>query len=169
MAKKRYDLELSRVLYALDTGDRSFYASLTPEEQKAYVPLILMRWMSALGDQNRYQGYAIISTNDIVNLRFWQLSKHPELQHLLLCLTGLKSKQYHLWINNKTKGSKTKAVDAFLRELHPGINRDELSILRNSHDKDSFKELCYAAGKSDQETKQLVEEFKKVIKDGRSA
>lgn len=160
--KKKYNLDLQRVLGALDAGDRNFYKNLTPEEKKAYVPLILMRWMSAVGDQNPNAAYSIVMTNDLVNIGFWQLAKHPELHHQLLCLTGLGRKQYRTWIKPGGKSSKTKLVDEFLRELHPGVNQDELQILKDGYDNDSFKKLCYSAGKSDQEIKALMEDWKKL-------
>jgi hypothetical protein len=164
--QKKNGLDLSRVLSELDKGNKSFYRNLSDEERKSYVPLVLMRYMSSLSDQSSNNAYAIIAANDLVNVGFWQLSKHPELQHLLLCLTGLGSKQYRPWISNKNKISKTKLLDEFFMELHPGINQDELQILKDGFDDKSFKKLCHAAGKSDQETKYLMEDFKKMHKDG---
>lgn len=164
--KKKYGLELKRVLGELDSGNRQFYSSLSAEEKKAYVPLVLMRCMSSLGDQNKNNQYAIIIVNDLVNIGFWQLTKHPELQHLLLCLTGLGEKQYRPWIPNNGRSSKTKVLDDFFRELHPGANDSELDILKSSYDNDSFKQLCYAAGKSDQQVKSLMDEWKKFAKNG---
>lgn len=165
-AEKKYKLELSKVLNALDTGDKNFYNSLTSEEKKAYTPLILMRYMSSLGDQSRNKEYAIIATNDLVNIGFWQLSKYPDLQHLLLCAAGLGSKQYHQWIPAKGKRSKESAIDAFFIELYNDINDIELEILKGYYDKDSFKQLLIDAGKSDKEIKDLVEEWKKHNKNG---
>lgn len=163
---KKHGLDLSRVLNELDRGNKDFYRNLSDEEKKAYVPLVLMRYMSSLGDQSPNQAYAIIAANDLVNIGFWQLSKHPELQHLLLCLTGLGAKQYRPWISNKSKSSKTKVLDEFLMELYPGINEDELEILKDGFNDASFKKFCHSAGKSDQETKALMDDFKKIAKDG---
>lgn len=165
-AEKKYKLELSRVLNALDNGDRSFYNSLTQEEKKAYAPLVLMRYMSSLGDQSRYNQYAIIATNDLVNIGFWQLSKYPDLQHLLLCAAGVGSKQYHNWIPIKLKNSKTSIVDLFFREIYPSVNDEELDMLKSMHDKNSFKQLLVDAGKSDKEIIELMEGWKKISKNG---
>jgi hypothetical protein len=165
--KKKYALDLQKVLGELDAGNHQFYSKLSEEEKKAYVPLIIMRWMSILGDQNPNKQYAILAVNDLVNIGFWKLSKeHAELQHLLLCLTGLGKKQYRQWISAKGKKSKHKAIDEFFRELHPDVNADELEILVSTHDNDSFKKLLYAAGKSDQQVKLLMEEWKKLVKNG---
>jgi hypothetical protein len=164
--KKKYGLDLQRVLGELDAGNRKFYANLSPEEKKAYVPLVIMRWMSCLGDQSPNKQYAIVMVNDLVNIGFWQLNKHPELQHLQLCLTGLGKKQYRQWISAKGKKSKSSSIDEFFLEMHPGANNDELAILRSSYDNDSFKQLLYAAGKSDKDVKSLMDDWKKLTKNG---
>lgn len=165
-AEKKYKLELSRVLNALDTGNRDFYNKLTSEEKKAYTPLILMRYMSSLGDQSRNKEYAIIATNDLVNIGFWQLSKYPDLQHLLLCAASLGSKQYHQWIPVKNNRTKESEIDEFFVELYPDINKDELNILKSFYNKESFYQLLVDAGKSDTEIKTLMEEWKKHSKNG---
>lgn len=165
--EKKYKLDLTRVLLALDSGDKSFYSNLTVEEKKAYAPLVLMRYMSSLSDQSPHKQYAVLAANDLINIGFWQLSKHPELQHLLLCVAGLGGKQYRPWIATKGRGSsKTSLLDEFFIDLHPGINATELDILKSNYDATSFRQLCVDAGKSDREIKDLAEEWKKYAKNG---
>jgi len=77
--KREYKLDIMEVLKALDMGDRAYYDGLTDEEKKAYVPLVIMRWMSALPDQNSARHYSVLAVNDLVNVGFWELSKHTEL------------------------------------------------------------------------------------------
>lgn len=161
--KKKYKLDMfGTVLPALDKRDRKFYDSLEPEEKKGYSALVLMRAMSSLGDQSKNKEYQLLAVNDLVNIGFWELSKHPELQHLLLCVTGLGTKQYHPWIAAKGKSGATAVIDAFLMELNPGCNDDEISMLRAQHDANSLKRLAVDAGKSDREIKELMEDAKKL-------
>ena len=161
--EKQYKLDMFKtVLPALDKRDKSFYANLTDEEKKGYAAVVLMRAMSSLGDQNTQAAYAVLMVNDLVNIGFWSLAKHPELQHLLMCLGGSGSKQYHPWVPVKGKSSKTKLIDAFMTELNPGINDDELDLLRANHDANSIKRLAQDAGKSESEIKALVEDAKKL-------
>lgn len=161
---KKHKLDMfGQVLPALDKRMKNYYAGLDDESKKGYVPLVLMRAMSSLGDQNRNAAYQLLMVNDLVNIGFWSLSKHTELQHLQLCVTGLGSKQYHPWIPAKSNtASKTKLVDEFLMELYPGCNETELSILRSQHNAASIKSLARDAGKSDSQVKQLVEDAKKL-------
>lgn len=160
---KQYKLDMFKtVLPALDQRKRDFYSLLADEDKKGYSALVLMRAMSSLGDQNPNAAFEVLMVNDIVNIGFWQLSKHTELQHMLLCTAGLGSKQYHPWIAAKGKESKTKIVDEFLMELYPEMNADELKLLRAQYDAKSIKSLAQDAGKSDSEIKLLVEDAKKI-------
>jgi len=161
--KKNHKLDMfGKVLPALDKNNKQLYSELTDEERKAYSPLVLMRAMSILGDQNQYAGYQLLAVNNIVNTGFWGLYKHPELQHMLLCACGLGSKQYHPWLSTKTSNNKSDIVDKFLLELYPSCNNFEIEILRNNHTDITIEQLCFDAGKSDKEVKEIVDAFKKI-------
>ncbi len=130
---------------------------------KSYVPLVLMRYMSSLPDQNPHSSYAVIATNELVNIGFWSLTKFPDLQHLLLCLTGTKKKkQYRPWLAKKGNKANSNSIDLFLLELYPGLNKDELTILKKQFDNQSFKQLLLDSGISDARVKSLNEDFKKL-------
>lgn len=161
--KKKHKLDMfGTVLPALDRKDKGFYESLDPEDRKGYAALVLMRAMSSLGDQNSNKEYQLLAVNDIVNIGFWELSKYPDLQHLLLCITGLGTKQYHPWIAAKGKSGAANVVNTFLMELNPSCNDTELAILRSQHTAESLKRLAKDAGKSDREIKELMEDAKKL-------
>jgi hypothetical protein len=162
--KREYKLDIMEVLKALDMGDRAYYDGLTDEEKKAYVPLVIMRWMSALPDQNSARHYSVLAVNDLVNVGFWELSKHTELQHLLLCSAGTGRKQFRQWIAAGGRKTKTKKLDEYFLQRHPDAGSDELEILRNAVDRKEFKAQLEAEGMSDKEIKELVEEFKKLEK-----
>lgn len=161
--KKRLDLDL--VLPAIDRKDLNYYDRLSDEDKKLYVPLVFMRYMSSLGPQSDSAAYAVMITNEIVNKFLFQLGKHPELLHMLLCLTGTDKKQYRPYIGAKTKTTSSKVIDEFLIGLHPTINETELNILKNQHDKDTLQKLGEDAGLSKAEIKELVEDAKKFYND----
>jgi len=169
MAKKAntqgQKLSLDAVLQALDNRDFGFYERLTDEERKGYSPFLLMRYMSSLSPQSPMQSYAVLATNDLVNLGFFSLGKHPELQHKLMCLAGTGRKQYRPYVGAKNAKSKTKVVDEFLLGLYPSINAEELSLLKSQLDKESLRQLGKDAGLSDSELKELVEDGKKLERD----
>ena len=121
-------LNLDSVLQALDRQDLDYYNNLTDEEKKAYSPFILMRYMASAGPQSRDAPYAVIATNELVNKSLFELGKHPELQHKLLCVSGLGKKQYRPYVGSKNAKSSTKVVDEFFMTLYPSINATELAI-----------------------------------------
>lgn len=160
--KKPHKLDLfGTVLPAIDRRQRDFYTNLEPDEKKAYTALIAMRAMSLSGDQSARRADQVLIVNDIVNIGFWELGKHPELQHMLLCITGSGSKQYHPWVPAKNNKSRNKLIDNFFLEMYPGINDTELTILKSQYDAKGIRELAKDAGKSDAEAKQLYEDAKK--------
>ncbi len=159
---KEYKLDLfKQVLPSIDKADKNFYNNLSDDEKKAYTPLVIMRYMSLLSDQNKDAANQLLLVNYVVNIGFWSLTKHTELLHLLLCTAGLGTKQYHPWLSTKGKQSKTKELDQFLLELNPGINDIELNILKSLYNKESILQLAKDSGKSDREIKVITDDAKK--------
>ena len=158
---KTYKLDLTVVLNAIDRKNYNFYNNLTDEERKSYTPLIYMRYLSSLADQNPNAAYAVIATNDIVNIGFWNLSKHPELQHKLLCLSSLGTNQYHPWISSSKKRKKGGKIIEWLAEQYPELNEDELELIKSSFDTESWTSFVKQSGATDSEVKQLTDAWKK--------
>ena len=159
-AAKQHKLDLGDVLSALDRCDLGYYNKLTDEEKKGYTPLVLMRSMSSLNMQNPNAAYAVMAANDLVNIGFWNLSKHPELQHQLLCLTGVGSKQFRPWLSAKNS-KKSNKIDQWLLDKFPSLNDDELQILKSSYDSKSWAAFVKSSGVSDSEVKELIDAWKK--------
>jgi hypothetical protein len=160
MASNKLDLKL--VLHALDKRDLQFYSKLSDEDKKQYAPYVLLQFMSSVTDQSDMAAYAALATNDLVNIGFWNLSsKHTELLHLLLCITGLGNKQYRPWLAIKKGKNSNSVVDGWLLEQHPDLNEDELNIIKDFYDLESWTELVKSSGESDQKVKELVKAWKK--------
>jgi hypothetical protein len=161
--KKTYTLDMFKeVLPAADRGRIDFYDTLTDEQKKGFAPLVVMRYMSAV---NSYAGRKtveehIINVNETVNIGFWDLTKHPELQWKLLALTGSGRNQRHEWITGPKKKT-TNRIDNLILGLYPNLNSLELDIAKSKLTRDSLKQLCRDYGMSDDEIKPYVEEFKK--------
>lgn len=152
-------LEISKVLTALDKKDFLFYSNLSDEDKKLYSPFILMHYMSSLTDQNNMGVYAVLATNDLINLGFWNLSKHPELLHLLLCVVGIKGKQYRPWLITK-KNKISNKIDTWLLEQHSELNEIELQIIKDQYDLKSWTELIKSSGIDDAKIKELITAWK---------
>lgn len=166
-AKRSYKLDIMTVLEAIDTNKREFYSNLTDEEKKSVVPRVLVRWLSAVSDNNRQRDWYILAANDLVNNHLWALGKdHQELLWLLMTVAGTGKKQYHQWIPaNQKKTSSSPKLDELLKSQHPGANEIELSILKQGLGKDGILELARASGINDNAVKEIQAELKKLVTD----
>lgn len=163
-AQPQRKLDLGLVLNALDRRDLQFYSRLTDDDKKHYSPYMLLHYMSSVTDQSEMTDYAVIATNDLVNIGFWNLGKHPELSHLLLCVAGLGSKQYRPWLTTKKKKSSSNIIiDTWLIEQNPDLNDDELGIIKSGYDIKSWTELVKTSGVNDEKVKELIAAWKKQI------
>lgn len=160
-AKRTFTLDIMTVLEAIDKNNKKFYSNLTEEERKAFVPKVIMRWLSTVSDNNPNKEYYLLATNDLVNIGFWELTKHPELQYLLMTISGIGKKQYHQWISAKNTSSKTPKADAFLKTIYPVCNQEEFDILKSQYSNDDILQLALASGIDDKSVKEIKDEIKK--------
>ena len=159
-AAKTHKLDLGQTLYAIDRHDLDYYNRLTDDEKKSYAPLVLMRFMSSLNGQNPNAAYAVMAVNDLVNIGFWTLTKYPDLQHQLLCLTGLGDKQFRPWLAAKN-AKKSNKIDQWLVEKFPELNDDEIVIIKSSHTAESWTKFVKGSGAGDAEVKEMIQAWKK--------
>lgn len=164
-AKRSFKLDIMSVLEAIDRKERGFYANLTEEERKGFAPRVVVRWLSAVSDNNSLRDYYILAANDLVNVGLWNLGRHPELQYLLMTVAGSGRKQYHQWIPAKaTRSSTTPKFDALLATTCPEANRAEFDLLRSQFSTEEALDFAAASGIDDRELKEIQAELKKAAK-----
>ena len=105
MVQKKHKLDIFRVLNHTSRKDISFFNQLTEEEQKAYQPLVVMRWLTGTTDARQ-----IYFINELVNPFVFSLPNHKQLLYNLMttCTTGTPQRYY--W--NKTLSKKTTGTPA---------------------------------------------------------
>lgn len=160
-AKRTYKLDIMTVLEAADRGEKGFYTNLTEEEQKAFAPRVLIRWLSTVSDKSPHAAYSILATNDLINLGMWSISKHPELIWLLMTVAGTGRKQYHQWIPQSKAASSTPRLDSLIQQIWPHTNSTEQSLLKRLKTAEEWMELARGAALDDKQLKELRDEFKK--------
>ena len=79
---EKQDFDLFDALNALDKKDYGYYSRLTPEQQKKFVPFMLIHWMSAVKGTGGIPEYYVRSVDHYANKYFLNetISQHPELQ-----------------------------------------------------------------------------------------
>lgn len=146
MARKP-QIPLKDVMKAIDKKDRTFYNSLNDDQKKAFSAWMMMRYASSV--QGRNAEHYILMVNELVNKEFSSLSKHPELQWLLLSSCGSGKVEFHPYIKPPNARKKKDTVKTELSKIYPTVKNDELDLLVNLNTKQELKELFQIHGYDD--------------------
>jgi hypothetical protein len=123
-------LNIGNEMRQLDTKNRNFYDSLTPEELKKFSNYLMIRWGSSVDDSSEIQAYYVRSCNHYLNKHFFAINKHPKLQWL--CATAISpdlGTPRHPWIGLKKKEPGAGSIKKQLAELYPNKKMDEIELL----------------------------------------
>jgi len=132
-----------RVLPALDTRQKDFYANLTEEERKGFSPWLVQRYLSsAESTSSEIIEHYLIMTNDIVNINFSDI-KDPEMTWKLMSIVGVgRSGIKHPYVApGKGKKKKQNAFKQWLSDLYPHLDDQELDIWISNLDKESARSM----------------------------
>jgi len=148
-----YKLDLKKILKALDLRDKNFYDNLTKEEQKAFSPYLIMRYAASTQSTNplEHQLYSQ-GVNELVNINFNELSKHPKLIWLLLSMCGSGYLQYHPWLAYKNKKTDNKILK-FLENRFPTMKIKDIELMAELNNKKDLQEWAKELGWSKKEIK----------------
>ena len=147
-------LNIKEEMRAIDVKDRRWYDSLTEEEKSKLGIWLLMRYTSNAGEK-MFQEHYLEWTNEVVNVHFNKLRKHPQLQWQLLQLVGLGKPTYHPWIAPGKAGKKNK-LQKWVEENYPHLNDDEVDIFISVRSKEDFIELFEEYGLDKKQIKDIL-------------
>jgi hypothetical protein len=153
MAKKAPAIPLKDIMAALDKRDKGYYNRLTSEQKKAFSSWMMMRYASSV--QGKDAAHYIYMTNELVNRDYSEVSKHPELQWLLLSACGVGKVQFHPYLKPPNAKKKKDKVSNFVAEIFPHIKNDEIELLLSINSKSELKELAKAHGYNDKSIKDI--------------
>lgn len=147
--KKAPAIPLKDVMTAIDKKDRGFYSRLTDEQKKAFSAWMMMRYASSVQGRNAAQ--YLFMVNELVNKNFSDVSKHPELQWLLLSACGSGKVEFHPYIKPPNSKKKRDKVSEFIYSIYPDLKRDDLELLLTLNSREDLKELARANGYDDKD------------------
>lgn len=147
-------LNIKEEMRAIDSKDRRWYNSLTEEEKSKLGIWLLMRYTSNAGEK-MFQEHYLEWTNEVVNVHFNKLRKHPQLQWQLLQLVGLGKPTYHPWIAPGKAGKKNK-LQKWVQENYSHLNDDEVDIFISVRSKEDFIELFEEYGLDKKQIKDIL-------------
>ena len=143
MATKQPMLDMfKRVLPALDTRQKDFFANLSDDEKKGFSPWLVQRYLSSAESptQEVIEHY-LIMTNDIVNVNFSDI-KDPEMIWKLMTIVGVGKSMKHPYVApGKGKKKKLNAFKQWLKDQYPHLDDQELDIWITSMDKESARNM----------------------------
>lgn len=162
MAKERA-LNIFDALNKISVKQRGYYESLSEEQQKEFLPIVLMRWLSCTHDAR--QVYFI---NEIVNPFVFSLHKHKQLLAQLMTVSTSGSSQRYNWMKAKLKKtSGTPNIVNLVKEYYGYSTRRAVEVLPLLRDSDI---LGYAEdlGRQPDDISKIKKELKtwKVSNDG---
>lgn len=130
------DFDLFGALEALDRKDYGWYGRLTEEQQRKFVPYMLVHWMSAVKAKGLLSGYYLLSVDAAANRHMFNewVQRHPELQWMMLCAASPgMGKQFHQWIPHLQGGvtqlrdnAKKSDVGDYFKKIYPGLNGKDI-------------------------------------------
>ncbi len=150
---KKPQIPLKDIMAAIDKKDRNFYNNLTDEGKKAFSAWMMMRYCSSV--QGKDAANYIYMTNELVNFQFSEVSKHPELQWLLLSACGVGKIQFHPYLKPPNARKKKNKVFEFIYGLFPHMKSEDIVNLIDINTTDELKDLAKSNGYDDKSIKEI--------------
>jgi hypothetical protein len=136
------DFPLFDALYALDIKDYDFYDRLSIEQQRKFVPFMLIKYLSYIKGNKDISSYYLMSTEYAANKYFFNeyVQSHPRLQWLMLCAASPGvGKQFHPWLSQIKEKVSTLREEAVVKDV-----RDFYSKIYPKSDDNSIQEIAKA-------------------------
>ena len=171
---EKVEFDLFDAIAAIDRKDYSYYDRLTPEQQKKFVPFMMLHWISAIKGSEGLSRYYVMSTNEYANKYLFNenVMKHPKLQWLMLCSASPgMGKQFHQWIPHirervsKLKESpKTKEIKDYYKKIYPTSSDSDLNLVTDVF-VDNHRKKMYIAAKFPEMKFDEIELLSEIITD----
>jgi hypothetical protein len=126
----RQDFDLFQALEALDRKNYAYFSSLSEEQQRKFVPYMMLHWSSAV--KGKLDGYYLLSTDIHANKYMFneRVQQHPELQWMMMCaVSPARGKQFHQWIphlSNRVgelrEQASSRTVSEYFTKIYPGTD-----------------------------------------------
>ena len=150
---KKPQIPLKEIMAAIDKKDRNFYNNLSDEQKKAFSAWMMMRYCSSV--QGRDAANYIYMTNELVNYQFSEVSKHPELQWLLLSACGIGKIQFHPYLKPPNSRKKKNKIFEFIYNIYPHMKAEDINNMIDINTKEELTEFAVAHGYDDKTIKAI--------------
>jgi hypothetical protein len=140
-------LSINNEMAQFDKKNRDFYNSLTEEQKKKFSNFLMIRYGSSVSGSADLQHFYLVATNERLNKKWFNCSKHPQLQWLMATTVspGMGTHR-HNWIAPKKKEAGATGIKKQLTELYPLMKDDEIELMSQINTKKDIDEYLKAAG-----------------------
>ena len=140
-------LSINNEMAVFDRKDRKFYDDLTADEKKKFSNFLMIRYGSSVQGSRDLQEFYLISTNERLNKRFFDINRHPKLQWLsATTVSPDMGLQRHQWIAPKKKEPGASGIRKQLAEIYPHLKDDELELMAEINTKKDIDAYLKASG-----------------------
>lgn len=150
----KHDFNLFDALSALDRKDYKYWDNLTVEQQKKFMPYMLLQWMSSVGGSADLQQYYLNSVDYHANKYMFNdaIQRNPKLQWLLLCASspGI-GPQRHQWISQLNKKvikceerAKLSEVKEYYAKVYTEVNNKDITELSTAYVQEQHRKVYLA-------------------------
>ena len=148
MAKNKHVDLFKDMIPAVDMGLRELWDAASEEGQKEIKGDLwnLNRYISTVKTKDReIQEHFILTVNEYYNKDWSEISKHPKLQWMTLCMCSHESKKtfFHEWLPLKKESNRKEEL---LLELFPLMKFDDVQTLAKITTNEEIKEYCLGLG-----------------------
>ena len=150
---KKPQIPLKEIMAAIDKKDRNFYNNLSDEQKKAFSAWMMMRYCSSV--QGKDAANYIYMTNELVNYQFSEVSKHPELQWLLLSACGVGKIQFHPYLKPPNSRKKKNKIFEFIYSIYPHMKAEDINNMIDINTKEELTEFAQSHGYDDKTIKDI--------------
>ncbi len=139
---EKQDFNLFEAIAAIDKKDYGYYDRLTTEQQRKFVPFMMVHWISVVKGKKELSQYYLQSVDYHANTHLFNenVIHHPKLQWLMLCAAspGI-GKQFHAWIPHIKAGvsklkdnAKPKDIKDYYKKVYPKLTAGDLTEIANA-------------------------------------
>lgn len=148
MGKNKHVDLFKDMIPAVDMGLKELWDAATEDGRKEIKGDLwnLNRYISNVKSSNKdLQEHYLLTVNEFYNKNWNEISKHPKLQWMTLCMCSHESKkqQFHEWLPLKREKNKK---EEFLAELFPNMKRADIETLAIVTTDKEIKQYCESLG-----------------------
>ena len=156
MNKIVHKLNIFEVLKNITKSNVTYWDTLDPTQQKAFVPLVVMRWLT--GTDKFVQIHIL---NEIVNPFIFTLGKHPRLLYNLMCSAAHGNTNKYTWLKRNNNKNINFKISFNLLSEYLNCSKREVKELFQFYSNEDLLEIADDLGLQKNDIKKLKDELKK--------